>query len=208
MPFMRTIQQMKKKKGLCSLMILKNPERERFMTFGEPYIVGMPSGVIAAKDNDKVSKYVSGGGKVIDIDKLLSDRGVQFGVVAGRFYGKKISDGLTKHPSAKVLSKQGSLVDRQLLSLLKLGRIDVYFGYPFETAGNDNAQFYFVRGNTELLEPRIGCDKSNLGKEIVAKSEKVRSKFKLDKEFAVIHEKFYPKSMQEEFRKMSKNMQP
>jgi uncharacterized protein (TIGR02285 family) len=186
-------------------MILKNPEREKFMTFGKPYIVGMPAGVIAARNSDKILKYVTGA-KTIDLDKLLEDRTVQFGSVAGRFYGKKISDTLKNHSSAKVLSKQGSSVDRELRNLLRLGRIEAYFGYPFEADGNDMAQFYFVKGNTDLLEPRIGCFSSDLGKEVVAKTEEVRAKFKLDKEFATIHERFYPKSMQDEFRKMSKGL--
>jgi uncharacterized protein (TIGR02285 family) len=202
-PFIRSLEQMKKKPGTCSLMLLKNPEREKFMTFGKPYIPGMPAGVLAAKDNKKIIPYVTNS-KVIDIDKLLKDRSIEFGVVAGRFYGQKISEGLKAHPSAKVLLKQGSQVDRELRNLLKLGRIDVYFGYPFEIEGNERAQFYFVKGNTDLLEPRIGCDNSPLGEEIVAKTEESRAKYKLDKEFIAIYERFYSKSMQEEFRKMSK----
>lgn len=204
-PFHRSLQQMKRKKNVCSLMVLKNPERDRYMYFGKPYLAPMPAGVIAAKDNEKVLKYVKNS-KIQDLDKMLGDKSLQFGSVADRFYGKKISDILEKQASSRVLMRQGSLADRELRNLLKLGRIDIYFGYPFEADGNPKAQFYFVKGNHELLEPRIGCEKTPFGEEVIAKTEEVRSKYKLDKEFSVIHERFYPKSMQEEFRLMSKGL--
>lgn len=204
-PFQRSLQQMKKKKGVCSLMVLKNPERERFMYFGNPYMAPMPAGAIALRDNKKVLKYVNNS-KIDDIDQMLSDKSLQFGGVAGRFYGKKISSGLERHVSSKILMRQGSLADLELRNLLKLGRIDVYFGYPFEADGKSLAQFYFVKGNTELLEPRISCEKTSFGEEVIAKTEEVRTKHKLDKEFSTIHERFYPKSMQEEFRRMSKGL--
>lgn len=204
-PFHRSLQQMKKKKGACSLMILKSPERDRFMYFGTSYMAPMPAGVIAARDSEKVLKYVKNS-KIEDLDKMLTDKNLQFGSVADRFYGKKISGSLEKHVSSRVLMRQGSLADRELRNLLKLGRIDIYFGYPFEAAGNPKAQFYFVKGNHELLEPRIGCEKTPFGEEVIAATEQVRIKHKLDKEFSLIHERFYPKSMQEEFRRMSKGL--
>jgi uncharacterized protein (TIGR02285 family) len=192
---------MEKKKGVCSLMILKNAERDRFMVFGKPYVPGMPAGVLASRVNKKVQKYVKGA--QIDIDRLLSDRDIQFGSAAGRYYGEKISNAINKNKTAKILQKRGSEVDRELRNLLKLGRIDVYFGYPFEVEGIDQAQFYFVKDNTALLEPRIGCERSSFGEKVIARTEEVRAKYKLDKEFIVIHDKIISKSMQEEFRKNS-----
>jgi uncharacterized protein (TIGR02285 family) len=137
---------------------------------------------------------------------MLADKSLQFGSVADRFYGKKISDSLKKHASSRVILRQGSLADRELRNLLKLGRIDIYFGYPFEADGNPKAHFYFVKGNHELLEPRISCEKTPFGEEVIAKTEEIRVKHKLDKEFSAIHERFYPKTMQEEFRHMSKGL--
>ncbi|WP_413568420.1 TIGR02285 family protein [Bdellovibrio sp. HCB117] len=199
-PFLRILQQLKKKMKVCSLMVLKNPERAKFIEFGTPLLQGYPAGVITRKDDPKISKYVVKPG-LIDFDRILKDESLTLGLVAERFYGKKINSSLAKKNEVKLVEKKSLNVDHELKALLGLGRIDVYLGYPFE-ADNDKFTFYFVKEGLEVLDPRVGCEKSEFGKEVVAKTESLRKEFKLDAEFIKVYNRYYSPDAQKKYKSL------
>lgn len=200
--FPRIMDHMVRHQKVCTLLALKNPEREKFMVFGTPLMKGYPAGVIARKDNEKIKKFLAKP-RLLDLDALLKDKSMNVGVVSQRFYGDKINKSLEKHHGAGVTERKGLTVDRELKTLLALRRLDIYVGYPFEASYNSDFVFYFVKDGLELLEPRVSCEKTEFGKTVVEKTEELRRKYKLDAEFGKIYQKYYPKSDQEEFRKLA-----
>ncbi|WP_413943108.1 hypothetical protein [Bdellovibrio sp. HCB-162] len=201
-PFLRIMEQMKKHQGVCSTMLLKNSEREKFIEFGTPIIKGYPAGLLALKNNEKLKKFMVKP-RLLDLDALLKDKTMNVGIVSQRFYGDKINKSIGKHHGAGITERKGLNVDHELRTLLTLGRLDVYIGYPFEVEHNPNLVFYFVKDGLELLEPRISCEKTAFGKGIVRKTEELRSKYKLDAAFENIYSRYYPKAEQQEYLKLT-----
>lgn len=199
-PFLRILQQMKKKMKVCSLMVLKNPERSKFIEFGTPLLQGYPAGVIARKDDPKILKYVVKPG-LVDFDRILKDESLTLGLITERFYGKKINSSLANKNEVKLMEKKSLNVDHELKALLGLGRIDVYLGYPFET-DNDKFTFYFIKDGLEVLDPRVGCEKSEFGKEVIAKTESLRKQHKLDEEFIKIYNRYYSTDAQKKYKSL------
>lgn len=190
MPFSAAIQQMKTKKGSCSLMFLKNSEREEYMTFGSPVFVGTNAGAIIRKDNQKLKKYLDSE-NAFDLDNMLKDKSIKVGLIANRYFGKKITQSLQVRKGAGIIRKQGLNVDRELNSMLALGRIDVYIGYVIELRNKAKMGFYSIKGVEETMRPRVACEKTRFGQEIIDKTESIRSRYKLDAEFSKIFERYY-----------------
>lgn len=191
-PASAAFQQMKMKKGSCSLIFLKSAEREEFMKFGSPLLQGEAAGVYIRKDNAKLKKYLEDGenSKVLNLDEMLKDKSVRLGVQYGRFYGKKINESLGVRKGAGIITKQGINGDKEFKAMLHLGRIDAFFGYSSQCKSNLNLEFFHVKDNYEFLDPRVSCEKSAFGDEVIAKTQEARRKYRLDSEFAKIHKKY------------------
>ncbi|MBV2167510.1 MAG: TIGR02285 family protein [Bdellovibrio sp.] len=190
-PFLRILEQMKKKKGTCTLMIIKTPERESFMEFGTPLFKGIPAGVIASRNNAKLIRYMTKSG-VVDLDMMLKDKNINVGVITERYYGKKINESLVKIHGAQLIQKRRKNAAQELKSMMAMGRLDVYLGFPFEVAFNSDFIFYPIKGNSELLQPSISCEKTAFGKAIIAKTEELRRKQGLDSEIEKIYTRYAP----------------
>lgn len=192
-PVMMAIQRMKMNKNSCSFMFIKNPEREDYMTFGAPLFQGDSNGIFVRKDDMKIKKYLEDKdkSKVLNLDEMIKDKSIRIGIQNGRFHGKKITDSVNLRKGAGVVTKQGSNVDKELRVMLSLGRIDAYFGYSLEPNNKSNIEFYYVKDNFEKLEPRISCEKTAFGEEVIAKTQEVRHKYSLDSEFAKIFKSYY-----------------
>lgn len=202
-PFNNIMDKMQEQKDVCSLMIVKNPEREKFMTFGEPYLRGYPAGLVTRKDNNDLKKYLTAT-QVVDLAKLLKEKNLSVGTVKGRTYGKSIDDLLRKNHSQKIIERTSQNIGNELKSMLILKRVDTYIGYPFETQNNPQLDFYFIKDNLEILEPRLSCTNTKFGRTVVKEMEELRKKYDLDNEFQKIYERYYPKKLQEQFLKIRK----
>ncbi|MEN0057751.1 MAG: hypothetical protein AAGB31_02860 [Bdellovibrio sp.] len=195
-PFIRIMQQMKKAQKVCTLMILQTPEREAFMEFGTPLMEGFPIGVIARKDNRKLSKYIPEP-HIVDFVKVMEDKKISLGIVANRFHGKTITELLDKRNKSGITLRKGTNTDLEMKSLVHLRRLDLYLGYPFEVRNDPKLAFYFIKGGVELLGPRVSCEKTEFGKKIIARTEEIRKRGKLKPQLAAIYKKYYSKELQE-----------
>ncbi len=194
-PFLRILQQMKAHKGICTMMILKTPERESFMEFGTPLVKGVSAGVIASRDNAKLIRYMTKSG-VVDLDLMLKDPHINVGVITERYYGKKINESLINIRGAQITQKRRNNADQELKSMMAMGRLDVYLGFPFEVAFNSDFMFYPIKDNAELLQPYVSCEKTAFGKTIISRIEDLRHKHGLDSAFEKIYTRYAPLATQ------------
>lgn len=190
-PFLRILQQMKAQKGTCTLMIIKTSERESFMEFGTPLLRGISAGVIASRSNAKLIRYMTKSG-VVDLDLMLKDPNINVGVITERYYGKKINESLVNIHGAQITQKRRKNADQELKSMMAMGRLDVYLGFPFEVAFNSDFIFYPIKNNSELLQPYVSCEKTAFGRSIISKTEELRRKQGLDSIFEKIYTRYAP----------------
>ena len=182
--FARTAELMKLKKNICTLSLLKSPEREEFATFTDPYIVVHANHIIMKK-NAVASDLIEN--NQMNLETLLKAK-KKVGISFGRSYGAKTDTILKKYADSGLLDvRRGTNVFEGLFGLLELGRIDAIIGYRAEldwfSDGKSPMVSYAIKNEDRYFNGHAACSKNEWGKKTVAKINKILLSIRKDQNF-------------------------
>lgn len=176
-PLQRLSQMLKTDPNACNPALLKNPEREQFMTFSTPYLAVIPGGAfIRRSDAARLTHYVGSSGK-LNLSKLLEDGRLTVGIDSARSYGATV-DGVLKpfKGRSNVFGLSTPEASKSLVQMVAGGRIDLVLAQPFEVpyyfSGKDNAQskglqFYRLAEQTDYVLNHAACAKGEFGRNVI-----------------------------------------
>lgn len=209
-PFKRTLKDMKKGLNVCSVTLLKNPEREKFIAFTKPARLLLPNELIVRKkDLAMYDNFRDESGK-ISIEKLIQSGSVRIGYSNGRSYTKKIDTLLNKYKGKNnLIERVGSEGPKGLLMMLNKGYIDAMFAQSVEVgfhARNLDLKFKIhqiqISGIKEYTIGYIGCSKTPLGEKIIEKINYLLRESKKRKDFRTFYEYFLNEKSKNRYRYM------
>lgn len=185
-PSKRAYALMKKQPNHCKSGLFKNEERETFMYFSKHNQYYFPYGLTIHKKNLDLVKPFVDGDNYIDLDKALSSGSLTLAINISHSYGKSIDTILEKYKGSKNIINTSAGAKMRETLLKRLFSSDSYQGtlaIPEEfqyhaklhKLNGDELLYFPVKGTT-LFDSGwwgyIGCSKSELGKEVIAKINK------------------------------------
>ncbi len=196
--FVTIMRHFVQKDDLCTFGIFKTRERENFLHYTSvPYGKLLPSGIIVEKQTqEKLSAFIEPDGS-IDLNRILSETELRFGFNKGRRYSSVIDDFVllnADYAPERFWNRELKPSDSKNFKLLKGGRIDITFGYPYEISfynmvqGVQNDFIYIpVKGMPKFVDVYIACSKTDWG----MKQVNLFNTVLFNKENLVSLEKFY-----------------
>ena len=178
-PPSRILQEMREGRHVCSVSVLRTPEREKFMAFSS--VPSMPPASIGITLLRSRRQDVPASAN-LSLADLLSQRRWTIGVARGRSYGKRIDQLLKSHPG-QVRYRAGYDVYEGLLKMLLYHRVDFILGYSGEA--------YYVsqvlgvsarvidiplRGQHGQRPGYVACPKTSWGRQFLRKVSRVLDK--------------------------------
>lgn len=212
--FARIIKEIKTNDHVCSVSLLKTPEREQFIAFSIAHSLILANSLIVKKDRvEKLLPYLNHN-NAVDLDALLSSGNFVLGLAKGRKYGTELETILKKYRYSSTIYQRASTEQSEgLIRMLLLGRrnIEGILGYPEEVqyvlkqANIDDAQLvsYPIQGTPAYLLGYVGCSKGKLGQAVIRQIETVIRKHRAN-EFSVFHQQWLPQASKETYHKLLK----
>lgn len=173
--YQRVEQEMKGRENVCFAGFLKTPERERFMTFSEPYLMMLPVQLFVPAGREPLAHEKGG----VDLRGLLDAGNFRLGVLGGRRYGAtldKVIDSYGEHgPVYRRYSKDQL---RGLINMLMAHdrAIDGVLAYPGEItylARQERSaprplRAYPLQGAPAAIFGYFACSRGRLGQAVIA----------------------------------------
>lgn len=178
-PPSRILQEMREGRHVCSVSVLRTPEREKFMAFSSvpsmpPASIGIT--LLRSRRQDFPA------GATVSLGDLLKHHHWIIGVARGRSYGKRIDRLLESHPG-QVRYRAGYDVYEGLLKMLLYHRVDFILGYSSEAYYV--SQVLGVSGQVVDIPLRglhgqrpgyVACPKTSWGRQFLRKVSRVLGK--------------------------------
>ena len=182
-PMGRREQMFKSVPASCALGILKNPEREQYMTFSAPFRIGLSPGVFARRaDSARLAAYLDGDGK-LSLAKLLADGKMTVGMDYARSYGQAFDAIVNQYKGQNNLVKVSTRNSMHSLVLMAaMGRLDVVPAYPFEAMhylnpenpeSRNKLQFYPLADQPDYTLSHVVCSKTAYGERVIEKIDAI-----------------------------------
>lgn len=171
----RLLKSIKAERFVCSSLLMKTPEREKFIAFSKPYVMTHAYRIIVrAKDQQKFDDMTDKSG-ALSLRRLLGKDDLKIGVTEGRSYSPPVN-ALLKKGVTKANSYTSTSHDllRALLKMTARKRIDFTIGYPFEITylsrqmGMDgDFVSYPIAESAETYVAHVGCPKNKWGQKVI-----------------------------------------
>lgn len=197
-PFKRTLRDMRNGLNACSVTLLKNSEREKFVAFTKPARLLLPNSLIVrATDRDRLAPYMDANGEV-SVDALIADGRMKLGYSDGRSYTKPLDALIEKYRAHEnLVERHGKEGPKGLLTMLTRGHIDAMFAQPVEaqfhgmamSVENDIAVISIAE-ISDYTVGYIGCSKTPWGEKVVAEINAILETAVKDEEFRSFYEGF------------------
>lgn len=162
----------------CSTTLIPNDERRSYISFARTIFLHLPiSVVIRASDEENFKPFLDEQGHVRP-GLLMANGEMATALRIGRSYGALIDNYVEQYRNAPQIMPVAD--DSKLLKLLELGRIDWILYFPSEAefyrrdvTPNQQIKSLPIRGNTNLLEATIGCAKTPVGQQAIARINQI-----------------------------------
>lgn len=132
-PIKRLVLALKTQPHACAFGLLKNAEREAFMTYSLPILPQLPPGVLVRRQgSENLQPFLNRDGALKLRDWLVGGIG-QLGITDGRSYGAAVDELITPlrgTPRVAVVAADAPV--RNLLQMVMLGRLEMAIGHPYE----------------------------------------------------------------------------
>ncbi|GGB00547.1 TIGR02285 family protein [Agarivorans gilvus] len=180
--FARIIKEMQTDDNVCSVSLLKTPEREQFIEYSIAHSLILANSLIVKKASvEKLIPYLTSN-NAVDLDSLLGSRTFVLGLAKGRKYGAELDAILNKHRDSGLIYQRASGdQSKGLIRMLLSDRRDIegILGYPEEAqyvlkqSHFDDKQVvsYLVEGSPAYILGYMGCSKSSLGQTVIGQME-------------------------------------
>jgi len=180
-----------------SMILLKSPEREKFLYFSRPYDYILSNHLIIKKENLKLfESYIDESG-FFNLEEALKNDKIKFGLGAGRFYHKNINS-LTE--KAKNIDITLGLENQEsILKKLIANRINATIDYPESMQyilKSNNLSLDFVAIPIKGVDPynflRLSFPKNSWGLMMLEKFNPIIEAYTKTKEFEKLSLKWSP----------------
>nr|WP_315446426.1 TIGR02285 family protein [uncultured Pseudomonas sp.] len=171
----RGMQMLHEASFTCDPSLIWSEERAQWIAFSIPAFRAVSNGlVVRQKDREVLAPFLVDG--EIDLAALLANGKEKVGVVAERSYGERVDNLLRQAPQDALTSHYGNDALNSLLSMQRLGRLQVVLGYWPEIRyqahlaqiAEDDLLFYPIRGNGKYLSGYIGCSDTAQGRQAIS----------------------------------------
>lgn len=165
----------------CAFGMLKNAERETFLTFSAPFPIHTTPGLmVRTADLLQLSALRDAKGR-LSLQAWLANPELKLGHADGRAYGAAIDDIVAALPASRVERVSSQNPALNLMRMLERGRVDGVLMLPFEPRALAAAHELTLDGLSLLplveqpvaRQGHVACARSDLGAEIVKRASAV-----------------------------------
>jgi len=158
----------------CDAALNWSKEREGWIAFSVPVFRAMSNGLAVRRiDREVLTPFITNG--EVDLAALLATGNVTMGIVAERNYGEFLDVLIKQAPPKALTLHYGNDALGSLLQMQRLGRLRLLLGYRPEIRyqaqqqgiGEDELQFYPIRGTGKYLSGYIGCTDTPKGRQAI-----------------------------------------
>ncbi|RAI65277.1 TIGR02285 family protein [Pseudomonas fluorescens] len=158
----------------CDPSLIWNKERAQWIAFSIPAFRAVSNGlVVRQRDREVLEPFLVEG--EVDLSAFLANGERKVGVVAERSYGEYIDTLLHQAPSGALTPHYGNDALISLLSMQRLGRLQVVLGYWPEIRyqarqakiAEDELLFFPIRGTGKYLSGHVGCTDTTAGRQAI-----------------------------------------
>ncbi|WP_024954211.1 TIGR02285 family protein [Sulfurospirillum arcachonense] len=177
---------LKRLDNACIAGMNMNKDRINFVEYSKPALYSLPNELtIRKQDKQKYEKYLTSNNE-IDLEKLLKDNKFIFGYVEKRSYSNNTDKLIKKYQSNLTsMPRKGEDLTKGLLYMLAYKRVDFIIEYPtmvkyIKKKYNMQEEFiqYPIKDSSSLIKIYVGCSKTQNGKKIIEKINKIIDKNK------------------------------
>ena len=170
----RGMQMMQDASFTCDPSLIWSKERAQWIAFSIPAFRAVSNGlVVRQKDREVLEPYVVNG--EVDLGAFLANAEQKVGIVAQRSYGEFVDSLLKQAPDGALTPHYGNEALSNLLSMQRLGRLQVVLGYWPEIRyqaqqaqiAEDELVFYPIQGTGKYLSGYIGCSDTAEGRQAI-----------------------------------------
>ena len=170
----RGIQMLHEHPFACDPSMLWNKERAQWIAFSIPAFRAVSNGLVVRRKDREVLKPFLVEGEV-DLSAYLANSERKVGVVAERSYGDYVDGLLHQAPNGSLTPHYGNDALGSLLSMQRLGRLQVVLGYWPEIRyqarqaeiDEDELLFFPIRGTGTYLSGHVGCSDTAQGRQAI-----------------------------------------
>lgn len=165
----------------CAFGMLRNAERETFLTFSIPFpIHSAPGLMVREADLPRLSALRDAKGR-LSLQGWLNDPDLKLGQAEGRAYGAAVDDLVAALPARRVERVSSQNPALNLLRMLERGRVDGVLMLPFEPralAATHGVKLNGLRLLPLVEQPtarqgHVACSRSGLGAEVIKRANVV-----------------------------------
>ncbi|MBP4001951.1 TIGR02285 family protein [Pseudomonas koreensis] len=170
----RGIQMLHEHPFACDPSLIWNKERAQWIAFSIPAFRAVSNGlVVRQRDREVLEPFLIE--DEVDLSAFLANGERKVGVVAERSYGEYIDTLLHQAPSGALTPHYGNDALSSLLSMQRLGRLQVVLGYWPEIRyqarqaeiTEDELLFFPIRGTGKYLSGHVGCTDTTAGRQAI-----------------------------------------
>ena len=176
----RGIQMLHEHPFACDPSLIWNKERAQWIAFSIPAFRAVSNGlVVRQRDREVLEPFLVE--DEVDLSAFLANGERKVGVVAERSYGEYIDTLLHQAPSGALTPHYGNDALSSLLSMQRLGRLQVVLGYWPEIRYHarqaeiteDELLFFPIRGTGKYLSGHVGCTDTTAGRQAITEINQV-----------------------------------
>jgi len=170
----RGIQMLHEHPFACDPSLIWNKERAQWIAFSIPAFRAVSNGlVVRQRDREVLEPFLVE--DEVDLSAFLANGERKVGVVAERSYGEYIDTLLHQAPTGALTPHYGNDALSSLLSMQRLGRLQVVLGYWPEIRyqarqaeiAEDELLFFPIRGTGKYLSGHVGCTDTTAGRQAI-----------------------------------------
>ncbi len=184
----------------CAVALMKTPEREEYMTFSTPAMIGLPNGVhVLSSRLGEFKPFIDGEG-YISLEKIFKYGSLKLGISKGRNYGGEIDEIISNNmDSGKIIVQYTKDTFAGLVNVMHAERsIDYVLGYPQEMKwltyqGLYKNEFTFIpiKEGPRYVVSYVACPKNQWGERLISKVNRILGG-KFYSEYKKQYQKFLP----------------
>lgn len=165
----------------CAFGMLKNAERESFLTFSAPFPIQVAPGLLVRRaDLAPLAPLRDAKGR-LSLQGWLNNPELKLGLAEGRAYGAAVDDVVAALPARRVERVSSQNPALNLLRMLELGRVDGVLMLPFEPAALaaahglklDELRLLPLVEQATARQGHVACARGELGAAIVRRANAV-----------------------------------
>ncbi|MBF0194920.1 MAG: TIGR02285 family protein [Magnetococcales bacterium] len=200
--FKRIIKTISAGKNVCSMVLLKNSDREKVVAYSEQILASPQNAIITSKRLLPLFSPLSNSHGAISLKELLQQSDLILGYSLGRSYSSEVDKTIRKYANSKnSVVTSGVNIFEGVMKMLKFRRIDYTIGYAYEgeymarhLGFKEEIISIPLQEHPSLVPVYVGCPKTEWGYTILAKLNPIILSLRLNPDFYGIYKEWMDSS--------------